>query len=226
MNLSDYRAQVRTMIRDIAGGGATPNPSLYIFQDGEIDTFTQSGVFAYSKYRRRRKPYTLNLQANVAQYTLPPDWVTADIQSFNNAVGPAPDVDVSEFVGFVLPTLNPSMPLYQLTFDWYDSDQYVIVSPTPQAAASIPFAYYINHTVDMNGSSIPASDTDYVVLAAASRALDALAVDRGLKMQKYKIGQNLLIDDSEVAKRLQEQAKTYWERFEKFVCYRPVGVMG
>lgn len=226
MNISDYRAQVRTMIRDIAGGGATPNPSLYIFQDQEIDTFTQSGVMSYSKYRRRRKPYTLNLQANVAQYTLPTDWVAVDLVSFNKAIGPAPNVDVSEFVGFVLPSLNPALPLNQITFDWYNSDQYVIVNPTPQAAAAIPFSYLTNHTVDANGSSIPAQDSDYVVLAAASRALDALAIDRGTKMQKYKIGQGLMIDDSEVAKRLQEQAKAYWERFEKFVCHRPLGVSG
>ncbi|GIM47034.1 hypothetical protein DNHGIG_25830 [Collibacillus ludicampi] len=224
--IADYRLSVRTMIRDTAGLGATPNPSQFIFQDWEIDAFTQSAVLAYSKYRGRRKPYTLTLQPGQSQYPLPADWMTVDLASFHQAIGLDSDVDLSQFASFVLPSLNPSIPLKDLTFDWYDSDQFVLVSPTPQATATINFAYFAAHTVDQNGSSIPSADFDYVVLAAASRVLDTLAVDRGMKMQKYKIGQGLMIDDSEVAKRLQEQAKAYWERFEQFVRFRPFGVMG
>lgn len=221
LTIVDYRSQVRTVISDKVS-------TQYIFQDSEIDQFTQTGVLAYSKYKGRRKPYTLILTTGVSQYTLPADWVSRNASAFNNAIAPTPDVNAFDFASFVSPTMNinSSASLNNVVFDWYDSDQYVIVTPTPQATVIIPFSYYASHTVDISGSSIPAIESDYVVLAAASRALEAIAIDRSMKMQKYKIGQGLSIDDSDVAVRLQEEAKVYWERFEKFVCYRPFGVTG
>lgn len=225
MTISDYRLQVRTLIRDIAGLGATPNTSLFWFQDSEIDQFTQSAVQIYSRYRSRRKPYTLSLVANTNQYTLPSDWIKPDMQSFSQATAPS-DVNLMEFSSFVLPSINPSGSLPDLVFDWYNSDQYVLVNPTPMANYTINFAYYTYHTVDTNGSTIPVNDSYAVVLAAASRALDALAVDRGTKMQKYKIGKGLQIDNQKVAEHLQAESSNLWSRFEQMIVKRPYGVMG
>lgn len=234
--ITDYRTSVRTMLRDTAGNAVfdangnvtTPaNPSLYVFQDYEIDSFTQSGVLLYSRFRPRRKPYMLSLVSGQAQYTLPVDWMFKDAESFNKAVQPPPHVDINDFASFVLPSLNTAAQLFtDLEFDWYDSDQFVIVNPTPQANATIPFAYFCAHTADVSSSTIPAQDFDNVVMAASSRALDVLAVDKGQKMQKYKIGQGLQIDDTAVAQRLQEQAKEFMAMFDRNVRLRPFGVMG
>jgi hypothetical protein len=229
MILSDYIMSIRYAIRDTQGIGG--DPTLYVFQDTELEPHLRSGIAVYSKYRTRRKPYTLTLQPGIAQYTLPSDWVRVDKESFDNAIGSPMTYDYQErllnqFASFVLPNISGGWALHDLSFDWYDSDQYVIVNPTPQSTAQLTFSYLTQHNIDDQTSTVADSDADYVVLAAASRALDALAIDRGTKMQKYKIGQGLQIDDSEVAKRLQEQAKTYWDRFENFMVFRPFGVSG
>jgi 20S proteasome alpha/beta subunit len=217
--IADFRASVRTMIRDT-------NSASYVYDDPEIDSFTQSAVLAYTRFKPRRKPFTLSLVSGQVQYTLPADWRDVDLEAFNKAVAPPTCIDTDQFVGFVMPTLNGAPDLTNAGFDWYDDDQFVVINPTPQGAADISFAYYAMHAVDDTSSSIPAKDYDAVVLAAASRALDALAIEKGQKMQKYKIGQGLNIDNTAVAQRLQEQAKTYWCRFEEHVRFQPFGVMG
>lgn len=226
--LTDYRNKIRPLIRDVAGNGLTPNPALYILQDYEIDIFTESAVNLYTQYKSRKKPYTLQLVSGQSQYTLPSDWIMKDSESFCKAVEP-PNIsdDVfHQFSGFVLSSLNPAASFGSMVFDWYDSDQYVIISPTPQVAGSISFKYHISHVIDESSSSIPKSDMNYVVYCASSLALQSIAVDKGQKLQKYKIGQGLQIDNSEVAVRMQEQAKAFWCQFEDNIIYRPFGVMG
>ncbi|NRD80289.1 hypothetical protein HPT25_23485 [Bacillus sp. BRMEA1] len=218
MLLTDYVANVRTMIRD-------NNAASYIFQDSEIQSFIQAGALVYSRSRARRRPYTLALQSGVNQYTLPTDWITVDRESFNKAVG-IKVVDLRQYAGFVLPTLNAAPSFNELDFVFYDQDQSLMISPAPMESATINFDYFAMHTISSTVCTIPVIDSHAVTLASASQALNTLAIDRGMKMQKYKIGQGLQIDDSEVAKRMQEQAKAYYDEFEQLVRYRPFGVMG
>lgn len=218
MNLSDYITNVRTMIRDV-------DPSNPIFSDDEIDSFVQAGVLFYSRFKARRRPYTLTLQSGVSQYTLPSDWMTVDQETFNEAVDEKP-VDLRQYAGFVLPTLNAVPTFNELEFVFYDDDQFLLVNPAPGQVAAINFTYFAEHSIDDASCTIPSKDAHAVILASASQALNTLAVDRGLKMQKYKIGQGLQIDDSEIAKRMQEQAQKYYEQFERLIRMRPFGVMG
>lgn len=218
MLLTDYIANVRTMIRD-------NNTTSLIFTDAEITSFIQAGVLFYSRFKPRRRPFTLDLIAEVKQYTLPADWITVDQVSFDEATKRKP-VDLTQYASFVLPTLNAVPSFDDLEFVFYDSDQYLLINPAPGQDASIDFAYYALHTIDNSNPTVPAIDSHAVTLASASQALNTLAIDRGLKMQKYKIGQGLQIDDSEIAKRMKEQAKTYYDEFERLVRMRPLGVMG
>jgi hypothetical protein len=218
MLLADYVTNVRTMIRD-------NNSASYIFQDTEIQSFIQAGVLFYSRFKARRRPYTLQLQAGVSQYTLPTDWISADQVTFDDATKREP-VDLTQFATFVLPTLNASPSFDELEFVFYDSDQYVLVNPAPGQDATIDFDYYAMHSIDNTNCTIPAIDSHAVTLASASQALNTLAIDRGLKMQKYRFGLHLQIDDSEIAVRLQQQAQKYYDEFERLVRMRPFGVMG
>jgi|SRR5579875_70781 len=218
MILSDYIANVRTMIRD-------NNAASYIFQDSEIQSFIQAGVLFYSRYKARRRPYTLQLQPGVQQYTLPSDWIRVDQESFNEAVG-IKEVDLRQYVGFVLPSLNAVPSFSEMDFEFYDQDQLLMVSPAPGQSANLNFDYYAMHTISSTVCTVPVIDSHAVTLASASQALNTLAIDRGLKMQKYRVGQHLQIDDSEIAKRLQEQAQKYYDEFERLVRFRPFGVMG
>jgi hypothetical protein len=218
MLLSDYVTNVRTMIRD----NDTNSP---IFSDNEISSFVQAGVLFYSRFKARRRPYTLNLQPGVNQYTLPSDWMTVDQETFNEAVNVKP-VDLRQYAGFVLPTLNAVPTFNELEFVFYDDDQFLMISPAPGQVAAVNFTYFALHSIDDTTCTVPAKDAHAVVLASSSQALNTLAIDRGLKMQKYKIGQGLQIDDTEIAKRMQEQAKAYYEEFERLVRMRPFGVMG
>jgi hypothetical protein len=210
------REEVRYLLRDSASA---------LFADDEIDDFIQHGTLWYSRYKSRRLPYTLNLVAGQSQYTLPSDWVRVDKTSFNKCINPSSSVDVSQFASFVLPTLNNNALLQDTSFDWYDSELYVIVNPTPQSSQSLSFSYYALHQLTNTLSTVPQSDLIALAYISASIALNALAVDKGSKMQKYKVGQGLQIDDTEVAKRVQEQAEKYEHMFNKFIRFRPIGVM-
>lgn len=221
--LSDYVTNVRIMVRD-------SDSSNYTFSDPEITAFIQSGISDYSVYRPRRRPFTLVMTPNVGQYSLPDDWISADLEMFNTAVNiNSPDpfdtmTMMNQYASFVLPNINNAYPLYQLDFEWYNSDKSVVVSPVPQANASIDFAYYAIHEIDSSQSTVPQQDMDAVVLASSARALKVLAVDKGQRMQKYKLGQGLQIDDSIIAKNLEEQAKTFHDDFINKVANRPFGV--
>lgn len=218
MLLTDYITNVRTMIRD-------NNAASYIFQDPEIQSFIQAGVLFYSRFKPRMRPITLPLQAGVKQYSLPSDWMSVDQVAFDEATKRKP-VDLHQYAGFVLPTLNAAPSFDELEFVFYDSDQFLLINPAPGQDAAIDFVYYAQHTIDGTTSTVPTIDSHAVMLASASQALNTLAIDKGLKMQKYKIGQGLQIDDSEIAKRMQEQAKSYYDEFERLVRFRPFGVMG
>lgn len=214
MALLDYIANVRTTIRD-------NNTNSLIFTDDEIQSFIQAGTMFYSRFKPRMRPYTLELKSEVKQYTLPSDWIKADQVTFDEATRRKP-VDLTQFASFVLPTLNASPSFDELEFVFYDSDQLLMVNPAPGQDADIDFIYYGLHTID----TVPAIDSHAVTLASASQALNTLAVDRGLKMQKYRVGLHLQIDDSEIAKRMQEQAQKFYDEFERLVRFRPFGVMG
>lgn len=201
------------------------DPNNPIFTDPEITSFINAGVLFYSRFKARMRPYTLEMQSGVKQYTLPTDWISADQVSFDEVTKRKP-VDLTQFASFVLPTLNAAPSFDELEFVFYDSDQFLMVNPAPGQNASIDFVYYAQHTIDDNNCTVPAIDSHAVVLASASQALNTLAIDRGLKMQKYRVGLHLQIDDSEIAKRLQEQAQKYYDEFEKLVRFRPFGVMG
>jgi hypothetical protein len=217
--LSDYIDSVRWMVRD-------SDFRNYVFEDEELTPFINTAVRTFSKYRSKRKPYTLSLQPSQGQYTLPSDWITVDKESFDRTVHPSPEVDFAQYASFVLPNINNNMELQNTNFDWYDSDQFVIVTPTPMYSANLTFAYITSHTVDDDHSTIPDINMDFVCYLAAAEALKVLSVDKGSKMQKYKIGSGLSIDDSEIPNHLMAIADKYEGIFHKNIVSRPYGVSG
>jgi len=76
--LSDLETMVRTQIRD--------NGTTQVFQNAEIDHFIYDAVAQYSRYRSRKRPFTLNIVSGQTQYTLPTDWMTVEVRSFDTAI--------------------------------------------------------------------------------------------------------------------------------------------
>lgn len=214
-----YRKITRTLLRD--------SLKVAFPDDDEIDLFVTMAVKKYSFHRPRMVPYTLTLEAGIKNYPLPDDWVRADTLAFSEAIyPPGVNFDLTEFTSFVLPNINMSYPLKELTFKWYDENRNVVVQPTPQASMSIDFAYYAAHIVDDTQCTIGAFYQEAVCQLATSYGLRELAVTKGQRMQKYKIGQGLQIDDSDIPVHLERSANKHERAFLKIVVDVPFGVMG
>ncbi len=233
----DYVLDVRTMIRD---NGSYPNQAFLDTVDAngdpipgsspELRQFIQDSVTDhFSRWRPRKRPYTLNLLQGQTSYNLPDDWITVDNVSFDKAIMPAPlpDPDV-----YALPFVYTSQPLgvqlNTMAFNWYDDDRLLVLGSAPLAAYALAFDYYAYHTVDETGTTVPLYMQHYALLPAAEHALRAMATDYSVKLQKYKIGgrYGVEVDDSKIAESLLKQADSYAEQFRQDVILRPYMTSG
>ena len=142
---------------------------------------------------------------------------------------PSPFPDPSEYV---LPMVYVNHPLGSqvstMQFNWYDDDQMLILGSAPFQAYMLTFDYFAFHTVDGTGTTIPVQSQFKALLPAYEKALQALATDCAVKLQKYKVGgrYGIEVDDSKVSEELQKEADKYREQFRKDVVLRAYGTSG
>lgn len=219
--IADFITRVRNQIRD--------NGTTKAFSDDELTQFIQDSIMVYSKYKRRKRSFTLNLIQGQTEYSLPEDWMTVDNESFRKAITPQPLPDPSVYA---LPFIYVNQPLgvqvSTMDFNWYDDDQTLITDAAPFQNYTLTFDYYAFHTVDSNKTTIAMQFQYYAVLPACEKALRALATDYSVKLQKYKVGSRggIEIDDSKIADQLLAQADDYREQFRKEIILRPYGTAG
>ena len=220
--LSDFETVVRTQIRD--------NGTTQVFANAEIDQFIADAVAQYSRYRPRKRPITLNIVSGQTQYTLPVDWITAERNSFERAVNPQPSRTIYGLYGFEfdgLMTLPGNLGLRYYAFDWYDSDQMLVISPSPGTSYTITFDYYAAHQVSTTlACTIAAQDQYVAMLWAASQALEALCTDKSDKLLKYKLGSGISMDNTETVKALETRAHGFRTTWENEIMLRPSGRSG
>jgi hypothetical protein len=227
MTITDLIKEFRTQIRD--------NGSTQALTDTEVIQFINDGLRTYSKYRTRKRPTTINVIAGQSNYTLPTDFMAEDYESFDESVNPPPAITPMQAMGISPVTLisqiqitAPPMAYYQqqVNYDFYSSDSLMIISPIPQASYALSFDYYAYHTADTTGCTVPYVDIDNALIPGCVKALRSIATDYSVKLQHYKMGNNIEVDDKSVAKNLQNRADELEKQFERDIIKRPFGVAG
>ena len=233
----DLVQAVRPVIRDT---GAYPNQAFMDVLDSnslpipgsnpELQQFVfDSVVNHYSRWMPRRRPLALTLNPGQTTYMLPVDWKTVDNVSFNKAIAPAPPIN---WAAYCLPYVYLNEPLgiqeNRMAFNWYDSDQALILGAAPLGKYTLTFDYFAYHQCDATGCSVPVYEQHYALLPACEHALRALATDQSVKLQKYRMGgrYGLEIDDTQIVKSLIALADSYAAQFQSDVVQRPYGASG
>lgn len=210
-------------------------PSAPALSDVEVTQFITDGLRTYSKYRSRKRTMTINVIPGQSTYTLPTDFMIQDYESFDEVVNPPPVITpdrammMSPFTLVAQVQISaPPMAYYQqqVEYDFYPSDLSLIISPVPQASYSLTFDYYAYHTADNTGCTVPYVDIDNALLPGLIKALRSIATDYSVKLQLYKTGNNIEIDDRTVAKNLQVRAKELEDQFVRDIIKRPSGMAG
>ena len=227
MRVADLITELRTQIRD--------NGITQALTDSEVTQFITDGFRTYSKYRTRKRPTTINVIAGQSNYTLPIDFMTEDYESFSDAVNPPPFItpmqamDMSPFTLISQVQITaPPMASYQqqVKYDFYPSDLLLIITPIPQASYALAFDYYAYHTADASNCTVPYVDIDNALLPGGVKALRSIATDYSVKLQKYKMGNNIEVDDKTIATNLQKRADELDKQFERDIIKRPSGIVG
>lgn len=225
--LSDLETMVRIQIRD---DGTTQ-----AFQDVELDQFIYDAIAQYSRYKPRKRPYTLNLVQGQNTYTLPTDWIEVDRPSFDYALNPRRSEQyLYGLYGYEFDpvmALPPNLGLRNMQFDWYDSDQTLIVTPTPLTAYTLTFDYFALHQVSADTATPPqpctiAAPEIYIAMYwAAAQALDALITDKADKIMVYK-AKDVSVDNTEVVQGLEARADQFRKAWQDEIMRRPLGQKG
>jgi len=197
----------------------------------ELQQFIQSAIAIYSRYRSLKKPITITLEPGKLEYDLPDDWMSADIESFNKTINPDPVPDLSLYaLPWVQPNLTLNMQLNKIGYLWYDDAWKMVLKSaiTTQASVNLVFDYNAYHIANDSETTIPLWKQDYVIYKSAELALRVLATEKGVALQKYRVGSKLgmEIDDSKIAENLLNQAEKYEEQFRKEVILRPFATSG
>lgn len=227
MTITDLIAEFRTQIRD--------NGTTQALTDSEVTQFITDGLRTYSKYRPRKRPTAINVVAGQTTYPLPADWIDRDYESFDAAVNPPLPISpmtalsMSPFTLLsVTELIAKPMAAYEVEtkYDFYPSDLQLIITPVPQMAYTLAFDYFACHTADSTSSTVPFFDEDNALLPGVVKALRSIATDYSVKLQHYKMGNNIEVDDKLVAKNLQNRAEELEKQFERDIIKRPNGIMG
>ncbi|MCL4440232.1 MAG: hypothetical protein M1609_06485 [Firmicutes bacterium] len=227
MTITDLITEFRIQIRD--------NGTTQALTDPEVTQFITDGLRTYSKYRPRKRPTTINVLAGQSTYALPADWMDRDYESFDAAINPP--VPISPMTAM---TMSPftllsaaqliAKPLaayeQDVQYDFYPSDLQLIITPVPQMAYTLTFDYFACHAADTNSCTVPVFDVDNALLPGIVKALRSIATDYSVKLQLYKMGNNIEVDDRTVAKNLQNRADELNKQFERDIVKRPIGNAG
>lgn len=189
----------------------------------ELTQFVTGGIAQYSRYRPLKKQLVLAIVASKMTYDLPDDWIKADLPSFRRATEPRCFPDTVEYM---LPNIQISAPnnvtQSAMRYDFYDDQRQLILSAAPVADTTLTFDYFAIHTA----ATIPSLWVEAALLPACEKALRAIAVDQAVKLQKYKVANQIEIDNSKISLHLQTQADGYRDRFRQEIVNRPIGSMG
>lgn len=220
--LEDLESIVRTQIRD--------NGAVQAFQNSELDLFIMDAIAQYSRYLPRKRPFTLNIVAGQSTYTLPPDWITRDYLSFDRAKNPQPKPGIYGLYAYefdVMMTVPANLGLRDITFDFYDDDQIVVLTPAPMQSYTLTFDYFAMHQVTSSAASpsqpctIPQQDQYVAMYWASAQALDALVTDKSNRLQKYKIGNSINVDSSDMLASLEKRAEQFRQEWRNEIMLRP-----
>lgn len=227
MTITDLITELRTQIRD--------NGTTQALTNTEVTQFITDGLRTYSKYRPRKRPITINVIAGQSTYPLPNDWIERDYESFDAAINPPLPISpmtalsMSPFTLLsVTQLIAKPMAAHEVEtqYDFYPSDLQLIITPVPQMAYALTFDYFSLHTSDATSCTVPFFDIDNALLPGAVKALRSIATDYSVKLQHYKMGNNIEVDDKLVAKNLQNRADELEEQFERDIIKRPSGMAG
>lgn len=205
------------------------------FQNAEIDQYIYDAIAQYSRYRGRKRPFTLNIVSGQSQYALPVDWISADLRSLDRARNPHPNMDAGSPYAWSFDTvmvMPPNLGLRGIRFDFYDSDQTLVLTPTPMASYTLVFDYEALHQVTASTASapqictIPAQNQYIAMYWASAQALFALAVDQGGRLQNYKVNNAISVDNTNIVKSLQQSAQQFQSEWTAFLADRPMGISG
>ncbi|MCF8566907.1 hypothetical protein LLE49_19495 [Alicyclobacillus tolerans] len=200
--------------------------------DAEITQFITDGFRTFSKYRPRRRSTTINVVTGQTTYTLPTDWIDRDYESFNAAINPPPPVDPMKLSPFSFVSAAQLMagPMAahetEVQYDFYPSDSQMVITPAPQSSYDLTFDYFAYHTFDATTCTVPYLDVDNALLPGVVKGLRSIATDYSVKLQMYKEGNNIQVDDRTVAKNLQSRADELEKQFERDIIMRPSGTAG
>ncbi len=225
--LSDLETMVRVQIRDDGIAQA--------FTNAELDQFIYDAIAQYSRYKARKRPYTLALIAGQTTYALPADWIEVDRPSFDAARNPHHSemylYGAYAYEFNVVMTMPANLGLRDLGFDWYDTDQTLIVTPAPLTNYTLNFDYFAIHQVSASNASplqpctIPLQEQYIAMYWAASQALDALIADKSGKLMVYK-AKDVSVDNTEMVKGLETRADQFREQWRDEIMRRPLGQKG
>jgi hypothetical protein len=229
--VNDLVGMVRVQIRDICTPQVFPDvvddtlatPAVVANNSPQLTQFVYDALAEFSRYRPLRRPTTLSLTTDEQQYDLPDDWLSVDQVSFSLAWQPPQTPDAYTYVLPVL-QVSPPLPSQQSTmrFTWYDELRQVRLSAAPLGDATLSFDYFAIQTPD----TLPAQWVYAALMPAYEHALLAIATDQSVKLQQYKIANQIEVDNRKVAEHLMKQAEVWRERFHQAVILRPYGAMG
>lgn len=224
----DLMTEFRVQIRD--------NGTTQALTDPEVQQFIVDGFRTYSRYRPRRRSTTVNVVTGQTVYTLPNDWIDRDYDSFNAAINPPPPVDPMKLSPFSFVSaaqlMARPMAAYEteVQYDFYPSDLQMVISKAPQSSYDLTFDYLAYHTADFTATpitcTVPYLDIDNALIPGVVKALRSIATDYSVKLQMYKEGNNIEVDDRTVAKNLQSRADELEKQFERDIILRPSGMAG
>lgn len=217
---------------DIAAPGTSkivPNSS------PELIHFVHASLADFSRYRELKKPFTLNIVATQTTYPLPDDWMGRDPESFDRALRGC-DRDRNDwndwdgddwfpFPPYELPGVQIGGPLLlqnHLRYNWYDALRQVVLSAAPTSAYSLTFDYYAMHTPE----TLPRGWEYAAILPACEKAIRAIQADQAVKLQRYKIKNEIQVDNYKIPEHLEVLAKGFAAAFRREVVCRPFGTAG
>lgn len=208
--------------------GPVYDPAL---SDAEITQFVNDSLRTYSKYRAHRRSTTIHVLSGQATYTLPTDWIQQDYASFDLAVNPSPVIDPMRLMPFtfIATTELIARPMsYELdtSFNFYPGDLQMAISPVPNSSYDLTFDYFAYHTADSQSVTVPYMDIDNALLPGAAKAIRSIATDYAVKLQQYKVGNNIEVDNRTVATNLKKQADDLDAQFVRDIIRRPYGSAG
>lgn len=224
MIINDLIDRFRIQIRD--------NGTTQALQDPEVEQFIEDGLRTYSKYRPLKKSLTINVVQGQLTYTLPNDWIDREYSSFEKAINPPGEVFYprfgSPFTMVSVTELRARPMAYQedVEYRFYNDSLQLVINPVPQMSYDLTFDYYAYHMADENGVTVPYIDIDNALLPGLAKSLESIATDYSVKLQMYKMGNNIQVDNRTLAQQLSDRAKALMDRFERDIIKRPISIMG